>query len=157
MAALSMNQKVASLQTDIKNLNDKKAKYNAILAQMKKLENKRKKLAAKIDVIKQLKSKSQVTVRLLDEIANSTPGDSIWLQSLKQSGKNVSLTGIALDNTRLANYMNTLTASPYFSTAKLGKSAMVDISGQKLKSFSLNLSVQEVKRELLDSKQGIKK
>jgi type IV pilus assembly protein PilN len=120
MASLSMNQKVTSLQTNIENLNAKKATYNAVLNEIKQLEQDKQKLTAKIDVIKQLKSTSQITVRLLDEIANATPPNSIWLQSLKQSGDTVALTGIALDNTSLADYMDRLTASPYFSSATLG-------------------------------------
>lgn len=143
MASLSMNQKVTSLQTNIKNLNAKKATYNAVLNEIKQLEQDKQKLTAKIDVIKQLKSTSQITVRLLDEIANATPPDSIWLQSLKQSGDTVALTGIALDNTRLADYMDRLTASPYFSSATLGKSSLTTIAGQDLKSFTLSLGIKK--------------
>lgn len=143
MGSLSMNQRVASLQTNIKNLNDKKAKYNVILNEIKQLEQDKQKLTAKIDVIKQLKSTSQITVHLLDEIANATPPDSIWLESLKQSGDTVSLTGIALDNTRLADYMDRLTASSYFSSATLGKSSLTTIADQDLKSFTLSLGIKK--------------
>lgn len=143
MASLSMNQKVTSLQTNIKDLNAKKAKYNAILNEIKQLEQDKQKLTAKIDVIKQLKSTSQITVRLLDEIANATPPDSIWLDSLKQTGDSVALTGIALDNTRLADYMDRLTASPYFPSATLGKSSLITIAGQDLKSFALTLGAKK--------------
>ncbi|RJX26597.1 MAG: pilus assembly protein PilN [Desulfurivibrio sp.] len=142
MASWSMDQKVSSLQTNIKNLNDKKAKYNVILNEIKQLEQDKQKLTAKIDVIKRLKSTSQITVRLLDEIARATPPDSIWLQSLKQSGSAVDLAGIALDNTRLADYMDRLTASPYFPSATLGKSSLTTIAGQDLKSFTLRLEIK---------------
>jgi len=141
-ASWSMHQKVTSLQTNIKELNDKKAKYNAILNEIKQLEQEKQKLTAKIDVIKQLKSTSQVTVRLLDEIAKATTPDSIWLESLKQTGGAVDLNGIALDNTRLADYMDSLSASPYFASATLGKSSLTTIAGQDLKSFSLTLAVK---------------
>lgn len=142
MASLTLNQKVSSLQANIKSLNDKKAKYNVILNEIKQLEQDRKKLTAKIDVIKELKSTSQITVRLLDEIAKATPPDSIWLQTLKQSGNSIALSGIALDNTRLADYMDALTASPYFASATLGKSALTTIAGQNLKSFTLSLGIK---------------
>jgi hypothetical protein len=39
--------------------------------------------------------------------------------------------------------MNTLTASPYFSKATLGKSTLTDVAGRKLKSFSLTLAVDQ--------------
>ncbi|MBU0910675.1 MAG: pilus assembly protein PilN, partial [Proteobacteria bacterium] len=77
MASLSMNQRVTSLQTSIMNLNEKKSKYDVILKEIKQLEQDKQKLTAKIDVIKQLKATSQITVHLLDEIANVTPQGSI--------------------------------------------------------------------------------
>lgn len=151
-AAWSLNQKVTSTKETIASLNKKKAQYNAIINEMKQLDADRAKLTVKIDAIKQLKSKSQTTVRLLDEIAKATP-DSIWLESLRQAGANVSLTGIALDNTRLADYMDSLTASPYFSSATLGRSSLKEIAGQKLKSFSLTLSITIPETKTSDSKQ----
>lgn len=152
-ASWSLNQKVTSTKETIANLNKKKAQYNAIINEMKQLDADRAKLTVKIDAIKQLKSKSQTTVRLLDEIAKATPPDSIWLESLRQAGANVSLTGIALDNTRLADYMDSLTASPYFSSATLGRSSLKEIAGQKLKSFSLTLSITIPETKTSDSKQ----
>ncbi len=155
VAVLGMNQKVSSLQADIQNLNAQKAKYTKIINEIKKLEKDREALMAKIDAIKKLKSTSQATVRILDEVTSSTPPDSIWLTSLKQSGQTVALTGVALDNTRIADYMDSLTASPYVASATLGKSALTVIAGQKLKSFSLNLAVQTPKKdEKTDSNQG---
>ncbi len=157
MTAWGLNQQVDSLKQDVSKLKAEKAKYNAIIKEMKRLEADKNKLTAKIDVIKQLKFKSQVTVHLLDEIASATPPDSIWLQSLKQSGTSVALTAIALDNTRIANYMDSLTASPYFADARLGNSSLTDVAGQKLKKFSLNLQVQIPKRSPSDSNQGTSK
>jgi type IV pilus assembly protein PilN len=153
-ASWSMHQKVASLQSNIKELNEKKAKYNVIIKEIKQLEEEKQKLTAKIDVIKQLKSTSQVTVHLLDEIAKATPPDSIWLESLKQSGGKVDLTGIALDNTRLADYMDRLTASPYFSSATLGKSSLTTIADQDLKSFALALEIKKPENDKVAADQG---
>lgn len=157
MTAWGLNQQVDSLKQDVTKLEAEKAKYNAIIKEMKRLKDDKNKLTAKIDVIKQLKFKSQVTVHLLDEIATATPSDSIWLQSLKQSGTSVALTAIALDNTRIANYMDTLTASPYFSAARLGNSSLTTVAGQKLKKFSLNLQVHVPKPSTSDSKKGTSK
>ena len=140
---IGMNQKVSSLQGNIKQLQAEKASFNKMLNEIKELERNKTILNAKIDAIKQLKTKSQISVRLLDAIASATPQKSIWLESLKQSGSTVSLTGIALDNTRIAEYMNTLTASPYFKAATLGKSTLTKVADRKLKKFSLTLAVDQ--------------
>lgn len=152
-----LNQKVSSLQGSIKQLQAKKASYNTILNEIKKLDKDKAILDAKIEVIKKLKTKSQISVRLLDAIASATPQTSIWLKTLKQNGAQVALTGIALDNTRLAAYMNTLTALPYFSKATLGKSALINVAGRKLKSFTLTLAVDQSAATKKESDPGEKK
>lgn len=154
MASLSMNRTVTTLQADIGALNAKKAQYDKIIQEIKQLETEKAKLTTKIDAIKMLKSQSQISVRLLDAIATATPADSIWLKTLKQIGNTVDIEGIALDNTRLAGYMETLTASPYFAGATLGKSSLETVAGQQLKSFSLSLAVQAPAGGNTESKQG---
>jgi type IV pilus assembly protein PilN len=152
-----LNQKVSSMQENIQKLKQTKASYNKYLNEIKKLDRDKALLNAKIDAIKKLKTKSQISVRLLDAIASATPQTSIWLNALKQSGSSVSLTGIALDNTRIAEYMNTLTASPYFSSATLVKSALTQVAGRKLKSFSLILAVDQSAAVKKESDPGKKK
>jgi len=154
---IGLNQKVSSLQDNIKQLQATKASYNKILNEIKKLDKDKAILDAKIEVIKKLKTKSQISVRLLDAIASATPQTSIWLKTMKQTGSKVSLTGVALDNTRIAEYMNTLTTSPYFSKATLGKSALTKVAGRKLKSFTLTLAVDQSAAVKKESDPGEKK
>ncbi|HID03613.1 MAG TPA: pilus assembly protein PilN [Desulfobacterales bacterium] len=154
--ATGMSQKVSTLHENIAKLNDKKQSYIPILNQIKKLEKDKEALDAKIDVIKKLKENSQITVQVLDQIALVSPANRLWLKSVKQSGNNVSLQGVALDNRTIAEYMKSLKASPVFSNAVLGKSSQVTVAGKKLKSFSLTLQTQNPGKEE-NSLQGKKK
>ena len=154
--AVGMSQKVSALHESIAKLNDKKQSYTPILNQIKKLEKDKKALDAKIDVIKKLKENSQITVQVLDQIASVSPANRLWLTSIKQSGNNVSLQGVALDNRTIAEYMKSLKASPIFVDAVLGKSSQVTVASKKLKSFSLTLQTQNPGKEE-NSHQGKKK
>jgi type IV pilus assembly protein PilN len=154
--AAGMSQKVSTLHENIAKLNAKKQSYAPILNQIKKLEKDKKALDAKIDVIKKLKENSQITVQVLDQIASVSPANRLWLKSVKQSGNNVSLQGVALDNRTIAEYMKSLKASPIFADAVLGKSSQVTVAGKKLKSFSLTLQTQNPGKEE-NSLQGKKK
>ena len=145
--ATGMSQKVSTLHANIAKLNEKKKSYTPILNQIKKLEKDKKALDAKIDVIKKLKENSQITVQVLDQIASVTPVNRLWLKSIKQSGNNVSLQGVALDNRTIAEYMKNLKASSIFADAVLGKSSQVTVAGKKLKSFSLTLQTQTPGKE----------
>ena len=142
LVAAAMSQKISAMQQTVAQLNSKKNSYTPVLNKIKKLERDKKALEAKIEVIKKLKKKSQITVRVLDEIATITPGNRVWLKSLKQAGTTVKLEGIALDNRTIAQYMKSLRKSPFFSNAVLGSSSQTTVANKKLKSFNLTLTTQ---------------
>ncbi len=138
----ALNQKITTLQQVVAQLNKKKNSYTPILNKIKKLERDKNALEAKIDVIKKLKKTSQITVRVLDELANITPGNRIWLKNMKQSGTQVNIDGVALDNRTIAQYMKSLKKSQFFSNAVLGSSSQITVANKKLKSFKLTLTTQ---------------
>ncbi len=147
VVAFNLNSRIGDLDTDIAQLEAEKQKYINILQEIKKLKQDKKRLTVKIEAIKTLKSKSQVPVHMLDTIARavSSPADSLWLRSLRQDGSTLALSGVAMDNTRLADFMDDLTASPYFTRADLGQSSMERVAGRNLKSFKLTLSINNPK------------
>ena len=132
---------ISSLNQDIVQLTAKKNSYNPILKQIAELKKTKLNLEAKINTIKKLKKGSQVTVRILDELANRTPSNRIWLKSLKQTGNSLKLDAVALDNATIAQYMDSLGTSPLFSVADLDSTKQIEVAGQKLKSFSLNVGI----------------
>lgn len=137
----AMSQKADGLNNEIKTLEKKKASYRPILNQIARLQRDKKNLETKLNTIEQLKKGSQLTVRILDEVANRTPTSRLWLQSFKQSGGQLQLTGVALDNETIAQYMKQLNSSPFFADIDLANSSQTVIAGNKLKSFSLTFRV----------------
>jgi type IV pilus assembly protein PilN len=131
----------ASLEKDIKELNAEKQRYEKILAQIRKLEQDKKIIENKIAVINRLKKTSALTVHILDEIAKLTPTKRLWLTSLNQSGMNLSISGMALDNQTIASYMEVLKTSPYIADVNLLSSSMQQYAGRNLKSFSLSCAI----------------
>jgi len=138
---------IADLKSENKVLSTKKASYQPILNEIEKLKKDKKEQETKLEVIKKLKTGSQTTVRALDKIASLTPTNRLWLKSLKQTGNSVDLTGIALDNATIAQYMKGMTNSEYFSSAELSKSDQTIIAGAKLKSFQLKINIAPLKQE----------
>lgn len=149
----ALSQKVSGLNNEIKVLETKKASYRPILNQIAKLQKDKKTLETKMQTIEQLKQGSQLTVRLLDEVANRTPTSRLWLKELSQSGEHLRLAGVALDNATIAQYMQQLNSSLFFKDADLADSSQVEIGGKKLKSFSLALSVTPPSKEEQPAKQ----
>ena len=149
--------KIEDLKKTKVKLETEKKKYESILKHIEKIKQEQALLETKLDVIKSLKANSQLPVRILDEIANSTPANRMWLNNLSYTNGAVSLTGIALDNATIAQYMDRLTTTPYFSGTELKNSSLTVVAEQKLKSFSLTLSIKAPKaKKTVEEKQNPK-
>ena len=132
---------VTGLKTTIAKLEKKKATFHKLTKEIADLQKTIGMLNAKVETIKRLKTKSSLPVHIIDEVALRTPQDRMWLTSLNQNQNGLSLQGIALDNATIAQYMQSMDASPYFINAELINSSLVEVSGQKLKSFSMTISI----------------
>ncbi|NOQ46052.1 MAG: pilus assembly protein PilN [Desulfobulbaceae bacterium] len=133
--------KATQLQQDISRLKSEKQRYTTILGEMKQLKKDKKVVETQISVIKQLQRSSSLTVHILDEVANITPSRRMWLTSLTQSGNNLKMDGMALDNRTIAGYMEQIKKSPYIQNVDLANSSLKTFAGRNLKSFSLSCSI----------------
>jgi Tfp pilus assembly protein PilN len=77
----------------------------------------------------------------MDELATLTPSSRLWLNSMSFNGTILRISGIALDNATIADYMETIVTSPYFATAELSGTSTTGVQGRQLKSFSLTINV----------------
>lgn len=137
--------KVNALTDENKALTAKKASYQPILDEIEKLKKNKKEQETKLDVIKKLKTVSQITVRILDELAKIFPANRLWLTSLRQSGTSMDLAGVALDNATIAQFMQSINGSSYFSSVALSQTQQITIAGAKLKSFTLQVGISPPK------------
>ena len=132
--------KASHLQQDITKLNTEKQKHAKTLKLIKQLEKEKALIEKRITIIKQLKKSSSLTVHVLDEVANFTPADRMWLTSVTQSGASLTIKGMALDNRTIAKYMEDLKTSPYISSVNLANTSLKSYAGRNLKDFSLSCS-----------------
>ena len=144
---LLISNKVKSLNETITAMTQKRDSFKPTIALMEQMKKDKKVLETKLEAIKALKKNAQITVRLLDEIAEKTPGNRLWLNSLTQRESEMLITGVALDNATLAQYMKDLSTSQYFKNAELANSSQIAVAGRKLKSFSLTLAIMPLTKE----------
>lgn len=136
-------QKISGLQSDIAVLQKEKDSYKPTLAKIAKLKKDREELIRKTEIIKKLRTDSSLTVRTLDEVANRIDNQRMWLDSLNQQGTSLRLSGVALDNQTIAQFMDNLKASPFVQDVTLTSSSLKVVSGRNLKSFDLNCVVAQ--------------
>jgi type IV pilus assembly protein PilN len=136
-------QKISNLGADIKALQKEKDSYTPTLQKIAKLKKDREEYFRKTEIIKKLKSDSSLTVRTLDEVANRIDNQRMWLESLNQQRSSLRLSGVALDNQTIAQFMDHLKESPFVQNVTLASSSLKVVSGRNLKSFELNCAVAQ--------------
>lgn len=134
-------QRIDSLETTIADLQKEKDSYSPTLAKINKLKKDKLELERKTNIIKQLKTDSSLTVRVLDEVAKRIDNQRMWLESLNQQGFSLKLSGVALDNQTIAQFMDNLKLSPFVTEVSLENSSMKVVSGRNLKSFQLSCNI----------------
>lgn len=149
--------KASALQAETTKLNQEKQTYDKVLAEIKKLDTDKKEMENKIGIIKQLKKESSLTVHVLDEVARRLDSTRMWLTTLDQQGNSLTLSGKALDNKTIAEFMDALDASPFISNINLSDSSLAKVAGQDLKAFSLQCAVNSTTEEKTDDPNQQKK
>ncbi|NOR23676.1 MAG: pilus assembly protein PilN [Desulforhopalus sp.] len=140
--ALQAN-KISNLGVDIKALQKEKDSYTPTLQKIARLKKDREEYFRKTEIIKKLKSDSSLTVRTLDEVANRVDNQRMWLESLNQQTSSLRLSGVALDNQTIAQFMDHLKESPFVQNVTLASSSLKVVSGRNLKSFQLSCAVAQ--------------
>lgn len=98
-----------------------KNQITAVEKQIREINNiskEKKRLLARMEVIQQLQRDRPGIVHLFDQMVKVIP-EGIYLKSLKQSGKKLTLMGIAQSNARVSAYMRNIDASPWLTKPQL--------------------------------------
>ena len=134
--------RISGLNQEIANKTKEKKSFDKVVKELADLELKRLDLNNKIEVINKLKTDSSLTVHILDEVAKIIDNSRMWLTTLSQNGNQLILTGFALDNQTVAQFMDELKfKSPYVNAVNLTNSSLQTQLGKELKAFSLACSV----------------
>ncbi len=96
----------------------RKAELDKVLQTLAQLEKTKKNLDKKIEVIEKLKGQQMTTVRMMDELSKAIP-ESVWLTKLNFSKGTLTLSGKAFTNNLIADFMNNLDSSGYFTEIHL--------------------------------------
>lgn len=136
-------QKISTIEDDIAALTKEKNSYTPTLKKIDQLKKDSEELVRKTEIINKLKTDSSLTVRTLDEVANRLDNQRMWLESLQQQTSSLRLSGVALDNQTIAQFMDNLKESPIVQDVTLTNSSLKVVSGRNLQSFELNCVVAQ--------------
>ncbi len=135
----SMTRKIDTLNADIGKASARIELLKKEIGEVEKFKARKAELQKKVDIISNLQKGRVGPVGLLDAISSATPENS-WIEKMTLQGKNISLEGVAMNNTVVADFMNALTANKQFRDVALGTADQTTLSGTKLVKFNLKFT-----------------
>ncbi|MFK8015760.1 MAG: PilN domain-containing protein [Gammaproteobacteria bacterium] len=88
------------------------------IKEIETLESVKERTLARMDVIETLQRSRPEVVHLFDELAGSVP-DGVHLESVRQAGTRVTITGVAQSSTRVSAFMRNLDRSDWLTNPGL--------------------------------------
>jgi type IV pilus assembly protein PilN len=82
------------------------------------LQRKIKEFEGKSKVIDDINKKKSGPVRVMESLAVATPS-ALWLTEFKEIGGNLTITGVAVDNQTIAEFLKALASHAYFNNTEL--------------------------------------
>ena len=125
-----------SLGTEADGLKKEIETLNVQLKEVGDLQQKVKALEQKIKVIDDLTKKKVGPVKVMESLSLATPS-RLWLTEFKESGGNLAITGLAVDNQTVADFLKSLSTFVYFTNVDLVETTQVEQDGVPLKRFSI--------------------
>ena len=111
-------------------------KTKQVVAEVDEQERLAQDLRTKLGVIMGLKANRVGPVHMLDELSQATP-ERLQLRSVEEDNRKVGVTGVAVTNEVISQFLSNLEESDYFSEVYLNAIDQTEIGGIKLKEFSI--------------------
>ena len=133
----SLNSKLGKLNKRVKTTNSELTKYNEINKEIARIKKNLEILRKKMTVITQLESDRYAPVILMDTMTQVLVSKRMWFTSLSVSDNSINISGIALDEKTVADFMVRLQKSGLFSNVMLKSVKRQKVESSNLKSFEV--------------------
>jgi type IV pilus assembly protein PilN len=135
--AMALDREIASLETRLKEL-------EPVVKDVANLEQKRKDLDAKLQVIAELGHKRVGPAEALKDLGGATP-ERAWLTDFTELNGAATLTGQAVDNQTIAQFLRDLEGSEFFQNVDLVETTQADLKATggdvRLRKFIVKATV----------------
>jgi type IV pilus assembly protein PilN len=135
----SVTGRIENLNADIGRAQAEVARLKKEIGEVEIFKARKAELQQKVDVISSLQKGRQGPVNVFEALSASIP-EKCWIDRLSLKGNQVQLSGIALNNYTIANFMTALGQSGRFQNVVLGSAEQTTVSKVKLVKFSLTFT-----------------
>jgi type IV pilus assembly protein PilN len=146
--------RIKGLNMEISSTQEQVAKYKKINQEIADIKNKLAVLDRKIKVIESLEADRKAPVQNLDSLYQLLVEKRMWYNQIEQRGESFKLSGIALDNQTVADYMTRIEKSKSFHNVRLSSIKQYEIQGKnlKLKQFEINFEKKPMEKAAAEGK-----
>jgi type IV pilus assembly protein PilN len=131
---VSINQEIGAKNRQIEELKAKVGEVERYKTQAQVLEQ-------QLSVIRRLEKSRSGPVKLLDELTELTPR-KLWISMFKETNKSLTVEGSADSGSVIADFMDALKTSKYFSEPQLTSVTAQEVGGAKVHKFIIIMQVR---------------
>lgn len=146
--------RIDDLNAEISSAREQVAKYQKINNEIAEIKKKLEVLDRKIQVIESLEADRKAPVQNLDSLYQLLVEKRMWYNQVEEKGDTFKLTGIALDNHTVADYMTRIEKSERFENVRLASIKQYELKGKelKLKQFEVNFKKKPMMKNPVEGK-----
>lgn len=128
------------------------AELDSQIKEIDKLRDQIQQVLARKQVVETLQANRNEAVHLLDQLVRQLP-EGVYLQSVKQTDKKVTIVGFAQSNARVSTLMRNIEGSPWLEKPELVEIKLVTVPAvgrgepQRLNQFTLNFQIRRTTPE----------
>ena len=143
-------------------LKTKIAELDSQIKEIDKLRDQIQQVLARKQVVETLQANRNEAVHLLDQLVRQLP-EGVYLQSVKQTDKKVTIVGLAQSNARVSTLMRNIEGSPWLEKPELVEIRLVSVPAQgrtepqRLNQFTLNFQIRRTTPETVGGPGGTAK
>jgi len=135
-AYLYQSYRISKLQNELTATRDEIKVLDVKVKEFGELQKRIKEFESKHKIIEDLNQRKAGPVRVMESLSAATPA-TLWLTEFKETGGKLAITGLAVDNQTVADFLKTLATFRYFRDVELVETTEGGPGSGPLKKFSL--------------------
>ncbi|RJP19650.1 MAG: hypothetical protein C4529_11120 [Deltaproteobacteria bacterium] len=132
--------KIKTLNQDIQKANADIERLKKEIGEVERFKARKAELQKKVDIISSLQTGRKAPVKMFEALSAAIP-EKCWIDQLSVQGERITLSGVALNNNTVANFMTALGQTGRFREVTLGSADRSPMMNVKLVRFNLSFSV----------------
>ena len=134
--------KIDMYRVNVQRANAEVARLKKDIDEVEKFKSRKAELQRKVDIISNLQKERVGPVRHFEALSSAIP-EKCWIDKLEIKGANLAVSGVALNNNTVANFMTALAGTGRFRDIILGSADQASMQNTKLVRFNLTFQAAD--------------